>query len=117
MGNIHIFSVLLFSQSVRPSVRKNLDPAITNKVLEPGDSEYTSPCFFVTKKPGEGKTSSPIGPTILIPSYSMGIKVGKVCNLSGCQISILLQQLEFHFFILEVRTSNFLKLLEALYEL
>ena len=31
---------------------------VDNKVLEPGDSEYTSPCFFVTKKPGEGKTSS-----------------------------------------------------------
>ncbi len=31
---------------------------VDKKVLEPGDSEFLSPCFFVTKKPGEGKSAS-----------------------------------------------------------
>jgi hypothetical protein len=31
---------------------------VKQKVLLPGDSEYVSPCFFVTKKPGTGKTAS-----------------------------------------------------------
>ncbi len=30
---------------------------VDKKVLEPGDSEFLSPCFFVTKKPGAGSTA------------------------------------------------------------
>jgi Reverse transcriptase (RNA-dependent DNA polymerase)/RNase H-like domain found in reverse transcriptase/Integrase zinc binding domain/Integrase core domain len=35
-----------------------INDLISNKVLEPGDSDYISPCFFVTKRPSEGKTAS-----------------------------------------------------------
>ena len=39
-------------------LRADIDDLVKNGVLSPGDSPFTSPIFYVTKKPGEGKTAS-----------------------------------------------------------
>jgi hypothetical protein len=39
-------------------LKDQIGELVKQKVLVPGDSEYVSPCFFVTKKPGQGKTAS-----------------------------------------------------------
>jgi hypothetical protein len=39
-------------------LKGQINELVKQKVLLPGDSPYCSPCFFVTKKPGQGKTAS-----------------------------------------------------------
>ncbi len=39
-------------------LKQDIDDLVKNGVLSPGDSPFTSPIFYVTKKPGEGKTAS-----------------------------------------------------------
>jgi hypothetical protein len=39
-------------------LKDTISELVKNKVLEEGDSNFTSPVFFVIKKPGEGKTAS-----------------------------------------------------------
>ncbi len=36
-------------------LKQDIDDLVKNGVLSPGDSPFTSPIFYVTKKPGEGK--------------------------------------------------------------
>ena len=39
-------------------LKDTIQDLLDTGILRPGDSEFTSPVFFVTKKPGEGKTAS-----------------------------------------------------------
>ncbi|WP_371068090.1 hypothetical protein, partial [Salmonella enterica] len=38
-------------------LKADIDQLVANGVLSPGDSEFSSPLFYVTKKAGEGKTA------------------------------------------------------------
>ena len=39
-------------------LKEDIAALVANGVLSPGDSSFTSPCFYVMKKPGEGKTAA-----------------------------------------------------------